>query len=200
MKKLTLLVLSITTVFAVQANAGGKRYVKAWTQVAKARQKISELKRRAFATKMEFLRSKCDLKGYACDYPYLQAVFELDMAKKFTEYKRAQQMTYDLTDDWLDTIYEGDYVNNGEFFVKRIAQLMKKNEDGTIVVLGYYMTYGDPAIWVGGRSCLWNDRTQKYSNCPEGEILESSFISPDWRFVHQSKGDEEIFYPELLQP
>ncbi len=76
---------------------------------------------------------------------------------------------------WADTILEGDYYAAGNTRLDSVVAIYKNNE-----FIGYKITYSERAWFTG--DCDFNGIDEAtLTNCQEGRIHESTFVSPDFK-------------------
>ncbi len=74
---------------------------------------------------------------------------------------------------WADTILEGDYVTEGETTLGLVTSISK---DGKLIA--YRISYLETA-WDTGACDYDYENKASLENCTQGQIHESSFVSPD---------------------
>ena len=92
-----------------------------------------------------------------------------------------QEIAFEQAQIWADTILEGDYVADGKTRIDRIFRLYKNNQ-----FLAYMLTYSEKA-WDTGTCAYDGLHVSTLQGCTEGRIVETSFVSPDFK---------EFFYNE----
>jgi hypothetical protein len=137
---------------------------------------------RLFYHEMQNFSSACNFEN--CRSPYsIQNLYRLSEGQKIdVDLKKIFNKIADTQAQvWGDTILEGDYVAEGNTRVDRISKLYKNQE-----LIGYFLTYSEKA-W-NTADCSYDGlRASTLSGCVAGRIVESSYVSPDFR---------EYFYDE----
>lgn len=92
---------------------------------------------------------------------------DAESSLKFVAYAQAQV--------WADTILEGDYYAAGNTRLDSVVAIYKNNE-----FIGYKIVYSERA-WFTGDCDFDGEDESALSQCKEGRIHESTFVSPDFK-------------------
>ncbi len=91
-------------------------------------------------------------------------------------YSTLNKVAFEQAQVWSDTILESDYQAAGHTRLDQIYALYEND-----ILIGYRITYSEQA-WETSGCDYYNDsgqsREDALRSCPEGRILESSFVSP----------------------
>lgn len=102
---------------------------------------------------------------------------------------RFEQIAWDQAQIWGDTILEGDYHADGKTRLDSVIELYSEDE-----LVGYKITYSEGA-W-DTSTCSYNGQNdQALANCTAGRIVESSFVSPDFRTYLADQNQFAEFIP-----
>jgi hypothetical protein len=96
---------------------------------------------------------------------------------------RLEQVAHDQAQIWGDTILEGDYYSKGHTQLDSVVAIFDSNE-----FIGYKITYSELA-WYIGECDFTEDKPEAISECKEGRIHESSFVSPDFQNFFRDETD-----------
>lgn len=86
-----------------------------------------------------------------------------------------ETISLDQADIWADTILEGDYVADGRTRLDKVTLLYQEDH-----IIGYKITYSEQAWYTGECDFAYNIK-ESLKDCPEGRIVESSFVSLDFK-------------------
>ena len=120
----------------------------------------------------------CDAED-RCPSPYdirntyrlsLNQNIESDLLKAMTRIAKTQAQV------WADTILEGDFVADGYTRLDRIDEIYKHN-----ILIGYRITYSEKA-WDTSDCSYDGIRDSTLVDCTPGRIVESSYVTPDWKY------------------
>lgn len=93
------------------------------------------------------------------------------------------EAAFDQAQVWGDTILEGDYYADGKTQLDQVFSIYEGKE-----LVGYRITYSERAWYVG--DCQFNQEDESsLSECTEGRIQESSFVSADFGTVFRDEND-----------
>ncbi len=114
-----------------------------------------------------------------CQLPYKSnAIFTRQEVAALTDplYSTLNKVAFEQAQIWSDTILEGDYQAAGQTRLDQIYALYEND-----ILIGYRITYSEQA-WDTSSCDYYNgtgqSREDALRSCPEGRILESSFVSP----------------------
>ena len=96
-------------------------------------------------------------------------IIDSDLKKAMTRIAKAQAQV------WGDTILEGDYAADGYTRLDRIDELFKYDQ-----IIGYRITYSEKA-WDTSDCSYDGIRDSTLMDCTPGRIVESSYVTPDWK-------------------
>ena len=114
-----------------------------------------------------------------CKAPYKSdAIYTRQEMAALTDplYSTLNKVAFEQAQIWSDTILEGDYHAAGQTRLDQIYALYEND-----ILIGYRITYSEQAWDTSGCDYYNNSgqsREDSLRSCPEGRILESSFVSP----------------------
>ncbi len=99
---------------------------------------------------------------------------------------RLQQTAESMANIWADTILEGDYFADEPVALDRVEEFKSANDK----IIIYRITYSSRAWDTGTCEADPSEDRQSLESCDEGRIVESAFVSSDFK---SSERDEENF-------
>lgn len=105
-----------------------------------------------------------------------------------TQLRALQRVANAQSKIWADTILEGDYVADGNTVLEKVIGIYKRNK-----LVAYKISYAEAGWDIS--DCNYDFKNPStLSECPEGMIRETSFVSIDFGNVVRNHDDIADFY------
>ncbi|WP_373998726.1 hypothetical protein [Bdellovibrio bacteriovorus] len=133
---------------------------------------------RDFYDTMEQYNQACD---DVCEKPFFHTIVYSNGKSSglLTKYDldRLNKIMIHQSNIWADTILEGDYQSEGDTRLDEVVAIFKSSN-----LIGYKITYSEKAWDTASCDFDYEDESEdKYQDCTEGRIVESSFVSKDFK-------------------
>jgi disulfide oxidoreductase YuzD len=136
-----------------------------------------------FYSEMAQLAKSCDHKN--CNKPYQKELVENQKMDKNLK-KTFEMIAHKQAQVWGDTILEGDYVAEGKTRLDQVYKLYKNNE-----IIAYQIVYSEKAWNIS--DCAYDGNAATLLGCVTGRIVESSYVSLDFKEYFYDENTAAVF-------
>jgi hypothetical protein len=144
---------------------------------------------RAFMDRLRDFKQTCTAE--ICELPNeVKLIYSVEKALKNVDptISSLTKIAWEQAQVWADTILEGDFHAAGDTRLDAVYTLYKDGE-----FLGYRITYSEKA-W-NTSECTYNGTPNSLASCPEGRIIESSYVSPTLKTFVADENQFAVFLP-----